>query len=116
MRAMTRLSKEDHSTTCSRGKLVDNKFILAIIPALITGAVTYFARARTGSVFHKSPSPEDNSPSPEDKSPSPEDKSPSPEDKSPSPEDKSPSLSQWLQGTAGIVAALGVLLALLFVA
>jgi hypothetical protein len=92
---MTKLGKETHSATYSRRNLSDNKLILAMIPVLITGAVTYFARTRAGSVHQNTP--------------------PAP-DKPPTPEDKSSSLPAWLQGTAGIVAALGVLVTLLYVA
>jgi hypothetical protein len=56
-RAMTRLSEEDHRNKHRRGRLSDNKLILAIIPAIITGAATYFAGARTGPALGISPTP-----------------------------------------------------------
>ncbi len=55
--AMTGLSKEDHRNKPSRRKLSDNKLVLAIIPALITGAATYFAGARTGPALGIAPAP-----------------------------------------------------------
>lgn len=97
---MTRLSREDRLSTPLWRKLSDNKLIFAITPVLTMGAATYFARVRRGSVFHEPQAPEANPQAPQANLQALE--------------AKSPSMPNWLQGATGIVAALGVLVALLY--